>query len=412
MTSNIINKPTYSLKRIQALKQADYGINIFEGAVRSGKTYDTCTKFLEKLDKERKSNVEHAIFGKTDLTIKRNIISTFEQIIGHKEIKQSTGFIRIFGQKIYTQGLNDIRAEGKIKGMTIKNALGDEMTEWQESQFNMIMTRQLTFEDSWFGGTTNPDSPMHWMYKRYGDLIGNGLQTRGNVFVAHYALDDNLLIPDSKKQQLKNDYTGVFYLRNIEGLWVIAEGLVVPEFSKEIHLISREQVQENILKGLYKEYIGACDWGFSHAMAAGVLGVTRDNKFHLLWEFYETKKLTQDVSKWFQEKQKALGKKLNYIFCDSAESDRIQELVNDGLNAYLSEKAINAGLNTINTGFKNNEILLCDDCVNIQNELLTLRYPQSGESGFGDEKKFIGDDHAVDMIRYGIHSYKKDIIGL
>ena len=84
-----------------------------------------------------------------------------------------------------------------------------------------------------------------------------------------------------------------------------------------------------------------------------------------------------------------------------------------GLNAYASEKEIAAGCNTVRTCFRKNLIKIGTNCVNTQNELLTLRYPQEDEPGYGSETVFIGKDHAADgVLRYPIHTYRKEILGL
>lgn len=139
----------------------------------------------------------------------------------------------------------------------------------------------------------------------------------------------------------------------------------------------------------------------------------RNNDFHLASEFYQKGKLTSDIIDWFKAEQRRLGRNLNYIFCDSAEPDRIAEMVLANLKAYASEKEIAAGCNTVRTCFKKDNIKIGTNCPNTQNELLTLRYPEEDEPGYGSETTFIGKDHACDgVLRYPIHTYRKEILGL
>jgi PBSX family phage terminase large subunit len=396
----------YTQKRLQILKIARYPINILEGAVRSGKTYDTCTLFLEDLERDRNTKVDKAMFGKSEITINRNLLSTMEQILGPKEIKRSSGYVKIFGHRIWLQGLNDIRAVQKIKGMTINKALGDEITEWTEDQFQMINTRMLTFDDSRFWGTTNPDSPKHWLYKKYKHLMGMGIQVDSTNLVAHYVLEDNPLISPAKIAQLKRDYAGVFYLRHILGLWVIAEGLVVGEFNSNKHTFKTINLKD------YKEFIGGVDFGFTNPACVGIWGVRRDNTYDLLYEHYKTNQITKDLINWINSKQVLLPKKISYVFLDPAEPDRRIEMLNAGINAYPADNDIIAGLNTLKTLFKNDQARVHESCTNFQDEAETLRYPRVDEAGYGDDKKFIGDDHAIDMARYALFSYIKRVQGL
>lgn len=392
-------------------------ITLLGGSVSSGKTITQIVKSTIDLIPTRADVGKILISGNSKETVYNNFLVEFFNLIGHKnyDYDASRGRLIVSSNVLGTKNDAFIRVSGASKqgnenniwGDTFALWLADELTLHTRKFFNLALTR-LRLPNSKLFATTNPGDILHYIYK---DYITNPKQARIFEYI-FFCLDDNLNLPPEYVENIKQSFSGVFYERMINGVWCVAEGLVVPEFKPEIHLLPREEIETNILKGLYKEYIGGVDWGYSNEMAVGVIGVTRNNDFHLIWEFYETKKLTEDIKNWFIAKEKALGKKLGYIFCDSAEPDRIQELINAHLNAYLSEKAISAGLNTVKTGFKNNKILICSDCVNMQNELLTLRWAEEGEKGYGDETKFIGKDHLSDFLRYTIHSYKKDIIGL
>ncbi len=47
----------------------------------------------------------------------------------------------LFGRKIYLEGVNDSRAENKIRGMTLNGAYCDELTLFTEDFYNMLITR-------------------------------------------------------------------------------------------------------------------------------------------------------------------------------------------------------------------------------------------------------------------------------
>ena len=95
----------------------------------------------------------------------------------------------------------------------------DELTLFTEDFFSMLLSH-LSMPNSKLLGTTNPNSPGHWLMKKYisrkNDL---------NLKIWDFFLDDNEMIPKEIIASMKKEYTGVFYERFILGKWVQAEGL-------------------------------------------------------------------------------------------------------------------------------------------------------------------------------------------
>ena len=392
---------------------------LLSGSVRSGKTVTQIAKAAADFIPQRADAGKILISGKSKETIYNNVLLDLMDLYGGKkncDYNSSDGRLIVSSSVLGTKrdayiriaGANKKGNEGAIWGDTFALWLADELTLHTKAFVNLAINR-LSVQGSKIFATTNPSDINHFLYRDWIDS-----KDKEKIFeYLFFELSDNLNLPAEYIENVKASYSGVYYQRMIQGLWVIAEGLVYPEFNKDLHVISKEQLQKNILEGVYKEFIGGVDWGYSAYMAAGVWGITRNNGFHLINEFYQKGKLTADVVAWFKEQQKFINHKLNFIFCDSAEPDRIQEMVLAGLNAYSSEKEIAAGCNTVRTSFRNNQILLGEHCLNTQNEVLTLRYPQEDEPGFGSETIFIGNDHACDgVLRYPIHTYKKEILGL
>ena len=392
---------------------------LLSGSVRSGKTVTQIAKAAAELIPQRADKGKILISGKSKETIYNNILLELMALYGkkHCDYNSTDGRLLIDSQVLGTKqdafiriaGANKKGNEGAIWGDTFALWLADELTLHTKAFVNLAITR-LSVENSKIFATTNPADILHFIYT---DWISN--KAKQDVFeYLFFELQDNLNLPPEYIENVKASFSGVYYDRMIRGLWVIAEGLVYPEFEKDVHIITPEEFQQNVLNGYYKEYIGGVDWGYSAEMAAGIWGVTRNDEFHLAAEFYKKGKLTADVIAWFKETAKKLNiELLQYIFCDSAEPDRIAEMVLAGLNAYASEKEIAAGCNTVRTCFAKDLIRIGTNCVNTQNELLTLRYPQKDEPGYGSETVFIGKDHAADgVLRYPIHTYRKEILGL
>jgi phage terminase large subunit len=238
----------------------------------------------------------------------------------------------------------------------------------------------------------------------YKDFINDPKKAR--IFEAwHFLLEDNLNLDPQYIEDVKASYSGVFFDRMIRGLFVVAEGLIFEEYKPEEHIINSYSLSD------YKEFMAGVDFGFANPSALYLIGVTRQNEFHIIREFYEKNKLNIDLINWIKAQQQDIGRKINFIYCDSAEPDRIKEMQLKGLSAYKADKEVLASLNTGKTLFKRNKIKIYKDCINLQNELQTLRWAEEGETGYGDEKHFVGDDHGIDAaVRYAIHTYSKKIL--
>src|SRR5690625_7803891 len=74
----------------------------------------------------------------------------------------------ILGRRIHLEEANDRQSESKIRGMTIAGHYGDEITLWPESYFAQSLAR-MSVAGAKMIGTTNPDSPNHWLKKDWID---------------------------------------------------------------------------------------------------------------------------------------------------------------------------------------------------------------------------------------------------
>ena len=121
---------------------------------------------------------------------------------------------------VYLEGVNDTRAQAKIRGMTLTGAYCDEVTLFTEEFFVMLLSR-LSTPGAKLIGTTNPDSPSHWLmakYLRRGDQL--------DLLDMKFTIEDNIFLGREYVEALKKEYTGVFYDRFILGLWKAAEGVI------------------------------------------------------------------------------------------------------------------------------------------------------------------------------------------
>lgn len=219
----------FSVKALDSIEESYSRLNIWEGSVRSGKTVASLVRWIAYICDSPPGDL--LMVGKTERTLKRNILDPLEAMIGENNFRynRGTGECNILGRRIYVVGASDARSEGKIRGMTVAGAYGDEITLWPEDFFKMLLSR-LSVKGAMFFGTTNPDNPKHWFKIGTIDRIKTG-ELKGTVFSFH--IDDNDTLDPDYVSSLKAEYTGLWYKRFIEGLWVVGEGSIYGEIWDE-----------------------------------------------------------------------------------------------------------------------------------------------------------------------------------
>ena len=157
-----------SEKQREAALLAERRLNVWEGAVRSGKTISSIVAWLAFVRTGPAGPL--LMVGKTQRTLKRNIIDPLIEILGPRRCRyaQGSGELWLLGRRVYVVGANDERAQEKIRGLTLAGAYADEASTLPESFWSMLLTR-LSVDGARLFATTNPDAPTHWLKRSYLD---------------------------------------------------------------------------------------------------------------------------------------------------------------------------------------------------------------------------------------------------
>lgn len=292
-------------------------LNILHGSVRSGKTWISLVLWAFWVADSPKDK-SYLMVAKTLTSLKRNCLDLLESLIGKNNFQYSLSMKQawLFGRKIYLEGVSDARAESKIRGMTLQGAYCDELTLFTEDFFAMLLSR-LSENGAKLFGTTNPDSPNHWLKKNYMDR-----QKELDMFIMQFLIDDNTTLPPEYIGQIKAEYSGgVFYRRFILGEWVVAEGLIYPQLANgaEQYMIERKD-----LPRVHTATIGE-DFGGNksrHAVVCSAIGT--DGKLYFTKARCKNAPGTtaEDLVLWstgfFAECAEDLGQNVD-IYADSAE---------------------------------------------------------------------------------------------
>ena len=248
----------FSMKQKQVLSwwcegspYRDYDGVIADGSIRSGKTVSMGVSFV-LWAMETFSGQNFALCGKTIGTLRRNVTETLKQQVkslGYQcEERRSDNLIIVWRGKtvnyFYLFGGNDKSSQDLIQGITLAGILFDEVALMPES-FVLQGIGRCSVEGSKFWFSCNPQGPSHWFKK---DYIEKAVQKR--LFYLHFTMDDNLTLSDRKKEAYRRQFTGVFFQRNILGLWVAAEGKIYIAFG-DANIVSRSDWHERNESGAY-----------------------------------------------------------------------------------------------------------------------------------------------------------------
>lgn len=340
----------YTSKQLQLLRIWQNNelkrINLLEGSVRSGKTWISLVLWafwVATMPKEQ----NYLMVAKTLTSLRRNNLDLLQELVGKNNftysLSQKTG--SLFGRKVYLEGVNDARAESKIRGMTLQGAYCDEITLFNEDFFSMLLSR-LSCAGAKLIGTTNPDNPHHWLKEKYIDRA-NDL----DMLVMKFLIDDNEFLDPDYVSNLKKEYTGVYYDRFILGMWKAAEGIIYKQFADNPEDFIIDAPPNNISFAS----IGV-DFGGNKSAHAFVLnGFTKDfGDVVTLDEFYVKEKISPaELENAFCDFVRKAKTKYNVYeaYCDSAETTLIE-----GLRVAVAKQGIGIDVNLAKKGAINDRI--------------------------------------------------------
>lgn len=262
-----------SRKQSDFLTAPMHRTNILDGSVRSGKTFISLPKFALEV-KQSPDYYEFLMVGKTINSLNRNCLHLMQKIVGKSNFQYSLTKKEgvLFGHVVYLEGANDEQAFTKIQGMTLGGAYCDEIVNYPESFVRMLQSR-LSLPKAFLLATCNPDNPGHYIKTEFID------NPNIDIKVWHFLLDDNIFLDPGYVENIKKEYSGVFYKRYILGLWVAAEGVIFEQFANnpEKYIVD-EYDPDKIARISF-----GIDWGGNKSKTTFVLtGITFDKKLVIL----------------------------------------------------------------------------------------------------------------------------------
>jgi PBSX family phage terminase large subunit len=381
--------------------------NLAHGSVRSGKTVGTLFRFMQACYECKDSQI--FMVGHSSDTIYQNAVRLllesdqfiiFRPFCTYLPGKRQLLFL---DKTISLLGARDEGAIGQFQGKTMSLVYCDEMTLYPDSIIDMIDTR---LSNPWSMGfaSMNPSHPQHKV-KGWIDKAEAG---NPDYYSLHFTLDDNPFVDEAYKNRVKNSLSGIFYQRNYLGLWVLAEGAIFDFFDPRLHVVSKPPEAADY-------WIASIDYGAVNAFACIVIGVStgmhtqRGKKLWVEKEFYWDPKVTkrQKVNSEFADDVQALIEPygVRQVYMDPSAESFALELRRRGVHVVKADNDVFNGIQTTSSMLRNGQVVICKECENLIREVGTYTW-DSKKALRGEDEPVKRDDHAVDALRYALHTHK------
>lgn len=367
-------------------------INLLEGSVRSGKTWISLVKWAMFV-RSRPQGELFMMVGKTREALQFNCVGLLEDLAGADfkcNARSNVGYL--YGREIRLLGANDEKAASKIKGSTLAGAYIDELSEIPESFYKMTLSR-LSVSGAVLLATTNPDSPNNYVFT---DIIENEDISRR---CWKFLLDDNTFLPKEYIENIKKEYTGVFFERYILGNWVIAEGLVYPDYDNTVKTEPRE----------YTEYAVSMDYGTQNPTVMLLWG-RHGGTWYAVREYEHSGRETniqKTDAEYYAELEKLCsdvpvqpGAKIELIIDPSAASFIAVAQQGHRFKVRKADNDVLNGIRNTASALSDKRILINDCCARTIREFGLY----SWDSRAAEDAVIKEDDHGMDAVRYFIQT--------
>lgn len=368
-----ISKTKVSLQSYKALINGQRFI-VNQGGSRSGKTYSLIQLLIGLALKEK---IAISIVSIAYPHLRKGAIRDWKEIMEAQEIYDpdchmmtestyrypSGGYIEFFS----VDNAQKVRGPGRdILFINEANLISQDTFE----QLNM-RTRKAVFMDY------NPADEFHWIYDRV-------IPLDSTAFIQS-TFKDNPFLPAVQVEQIKQ-------LESID-----------PNLWKVYGLGERGTANNTIYHkfDLYDDidfdYCFGLDFGFNHPNALVKVSLD-ENNLYLEQCIYHSHQTTPDLIEMIKP---IVGNKL--VYCDSARPEIIQDLRNNGINAYEANKSVKDGIDFI----RSHHIFVHRNSVDLQKEIRSYKWKQKPNGDILDEPVKAYDD-LLDAARYGAMSLKNN----
>jgi hypothetical protein len=197
----------------------------------------------------------------------------------------------------------------------------------------------------------------------------------------------------------------------IEGLDVVAEGLVYDTFNPAKHTVSHAEILKKINNNEFKNYFVGVDFGWTDETAVTLFGATDDNTYYLIDELYKNHIDAEAIIEWIMEKQREYKKFIRFMNCDSSRPEMAHKIrTATNILTYEDKPKLEDSIGIVREIINFDRLVVNKDrCPYFLAEIAVYRYPDEDErlkASVDPNQPIDKYNHAMDSSRYALFEYE------
>jgi PBSX family phage terminase large subunit len=356
----------------------------FIGGVGSGKTYAGSLYSLQRIQRSETLGV---IATRTYPMLRDVVVRQFLDICPEEYIdyynKQEMRIKFQNDSEVLFRPLEQDRQIDKLRGLTINWFWIDEAAYVDEYAFEVLQARLRQGEHQAGAITTTP-AGKNWVYDKF--IEGDSSEYKAVSGVSSF---DNPFLPEDYTNDLEDEYSAEYLRQEVYAEFVKFQGLVYKEFRREDNCLSRDEVEDLDIS----EYIYGYDAGYRNPRALVKIGITPNDRYVVLDEFYQREVRLSNAIERFREMYDG-----GIIYADPSAKGEIEELKKAGFRVEAGDNEVSAGIQKLKELFASRNLLLSERVQNTLNEINSYRWSDDETK----DEPLKENDHAMDALRYAV----------
>lgn len=227
---------------------------------------------------------------------------------------------------------------------------------------------------------------------RHVDADGETESTLGeSIYLTTASTENNPFLSEEDRKRVKRVHGGSRTAKQaLHGAFEAAEGMVYDKFRRASHVVDHAKIDVGSDWRIY-----GYDHGWEDPRVLLEIAKTPGGRFAVIGEFYRSQSHIEDAVGWLD------GKPRGNIYCEH-EPAHISKFRRAGWNAGKAKKDIDAGIDDVRYRLREDHegrpgLIISDRCQNLIAEFFGYTEDDVGGSDV--------DDHALDALRYAIHTH-------
>jgi phage terminase large subunit len=400
MADFTIQKVKVSLELYRAIKAGKKGI-LFQGGTGAGKTFniektligialtkkEDLKKILSAYDYDGEP-LSISVVGPSLPHMKKGVIRDWSKIMEKAKIYNPQRHHRT--EQLYTYPSKSFMEffsaenEEKVRGPGRKILYVNEINLFDYETIRQLLVRT----DLFMVGDYNPIDEFHWLYDE--------LLTRDDFHYCETTFRDNPFLPKGRRQEIERnrERDPEWYLVYGEGKRGKSEGLVYPQNvsvkmpdGQVVNAVKWDHEYQDV-----SDYVYAVDFAFNVESAIAKVGM-QDKELHLKEQLYQRYMTNADLIQWI--KNNIPDWRTARFVCDSAEPDRITEMVRAGIKAIACNKSITV------QWVKSHKLHIYKHSPHTLKEIRSYKFVKNEKTNKYTDVPVKGNDHLMDCLKYG-----------